>query len=79
MAIRAAGSEDGLPEGEGKQILETFCTNCHEFNEISKFGGYYDRRQWRDVIVTMIEYGAPLDARQIDQLADYLAQHFGKQ
>ena len=76
--VRAAESVDGLPEGNGKQILVTFCIICHESTEITKFRGYYDRRQWRDVVVTMKEYGAPLDAKQIEVLADYLEQHLGK-
>lgn len=75
---RAAESVDGLPEGNGKQILVTYCIICHESTEITKFRGYYSRSQWRDVVVTMKEYGAPLDAKQIEVLADYLEQHLGK-
>ena len=74
----AAESGDGLPEGKGKQILNTFCIICHESTEITKFRGYYDRRQWRDVVVTMKEYGAPLDAMQIETLADYLEKYLGR-
>jgi hypothetical protein len=29
-------------------------------------------------VVTMMEYGAPVDERQVDVLADYLAQHLGR-
>ncbi len=76
--VRTAESGDGLPEGNGKQILTTFCIICHESTEITKFRGYYDRRQWRDVVVTMKEYGAPLNAEQIEALADYLEQSLGK-
>jgi mono/diheme cytochrome c family protein len=76
--VRPAESADGLPDGKGKQILNAFCIICHESTEITKFRGYYDRKQWRDVVVTMKEYGAPLDAEQIDALADYLEQSLGK-
>lgn len=78
MDVRAAESGDGLPDGKGKQILVTFCIICHESTEITKFRGYYDRRQWRDVVVTMKEYGAPLNAEQIEALADYLDRSLGK-
>jgi hypothetical protein len=76
--VRPAESGDGLPEGKGKQILNAFCIICHESTEITKFRGYYDRRQWRDVVVTMKEYGAPLDEMQLETLADYLEQNLGK-
>lgn len=76
---RAASPEDELPEGEGKKILTTSCTSCHDLSEVTKFRGYYDRKQWRDIVVTMMEYGAPVDERQVDVLADYLAKNLGKQ
>ena len=76
---RAAGPEDELPDGEGKKILVTSCTSCHELTEVTKFRGYYDRQQWRDIVVTMMEYGAAIDDKQVDVLADYLAAHLGKQ
>ena len=79
VAPRAAAPEDDLPEGEGKKILVASCTTCHDLSEVTKFRGYYDRKQWRDIVVTMMEYGAPVDERQVDVLADYLAQHLGKQ
>ena len=77
--IRAAGPEEDLPDGEGKKILLSSCTSCHDLSEVTKFRGYYDRRQWRDIVVTMMEYGAPVDEKQVDILADYLAGHLGKQ
>jgi virginiamycin B lyase len=70
-------SED-LPDGEGKKILQSQCTSCHELSEVTKFRGYYNRAQWRDIVVTMVEYGADLKKTEIEVLADYLAQHLGK-
>jgi hypothetical protein len=67
-----------LPDGEGRKILQTSCLWCHDMRDVTKLKGYYNRAQWRDVIVTMVEYGAVLDSRQIDVLADYLTQHLGK-
>jgi cytochrome c5 len=78
-APRADGPEDELPEGEGKKILVSACTSCHDLSEVTKFRGYYDRKQWRDIVVTMMDYGAPVNEKQVDVLADYLAEHLGKQ
>ena len=77
-ANQTSKPEDELPAGEGKKILLTACTSCHELTEVTKFRGYYDRGQWRDIVVTMMEYGAPVDAKQVDVLADYLAANLGK-
>lgn len=73
-----AAPGDELPDGDGKTILVAACTSCHDLGEVTKFRGYYERQQWRDIVVTMVEYGAPVEPPQIDVLADYLAQHLGK-
>jgi len=77
-SVVAAGPEDELPDGDGKKILLASCTACHELTEVTKFRGYYNRQQWRDIVVTMMEYGAPVDDKQVDVLADYLAAALGK-
>jgi len=74
----AASPEDELPEGEGKTILVASCKSCHELTEVTKFRGYYDRAQWRDIVVTMKEYGAAVNEREMDVLTDYLVQHLGR-
>ena len=75
---RAVAPDDDLPEGEGKKILLTSCTACHELTEVTKFRGYYNRDQWHDIVMTMKEYGAPIDDRQVDVLTDYLTKHLGR-
>lgn len=75
---QSATPSEELPDGEGKKILESRCTSCHELTEVTKFRGYYNRAQWRDIVVTMVEYGADLKKPEIETLADYLAQHLGK-
>jgi hypothetical protein len=74
----AAAPGDELPDGEGRKILMVACTTCHDLSEVTKLRGFYTRAQWRDVAVTMKEYGAPIDDKQVDVLADYLAQSIGK-
>jgi hypothetical protein len=69
---------DDLPDGEGKKILEKSCTTCHDLTEVTKLRGYYTRAQWRDVVVTMKEYGATIDEKQVDVLTDYLTNNLGK-
>jgi cytochrome c5 len=75
-AATAAGSD--LPDGAGRKILQTSCTSCHNLREVTKFRGYYTRAQWHDIVVTMVQYGADVDQKEVEVLADYLAEHLGK-
>ena len=70
--------DDELPDGPGKKILQASCTSCHDLDEVTKFRGYYTRAQWRDVVQTMVDYGARLQPGEADVLADYLTEHLGK-
>ena len=78
VPTRAEAAAQQLPEGAGKRILEASCTSCHDLGEVTKLRGFYTRAQWRDTIVTMVEYGAAMEKTDVDVLADYLAQHLGK-
>ena len=71
-----AGSD--LPPGQGRTILQTACTVCHDLGEVTKFRGYYNRQQWQDIVVTMMGYGANVSKEDVDVLADYLTQHLGR-
>ena len=78
-AAAQAKPEDELPDGPGKKILQVSCTSCHDLDEVTKFKGYYTRAQWRDLVQTMVDYGARLRPGEADVLADYLTEHLGKQ
>jgi len=70
--------EDKLPEGEGRKILLAACSECHQVSEVTKFDGTYGRDEWRDLVKSMIVYGAQVTAEEEDILVDYLDTHFGK-
>jgi cytochrome c5 len=67
-----------LPDGEGKEILESACTVCHSLKEVTKFKGFYSRENWRDIIQTMIADGAVLKESEVPVLLDYLTTTFPK-
>ena len=76
--VTSAQATDDLPEGDGKKILQASCTACHDLTEVTKFKGFYTRDDWRDIVKTMIEYGATVKAGDVDVLVDYLAKNLGK-
>jgi len=69
-----AWGQGTLPPGEGKEILETRCTLCHNVERAStrKFA----HEDWQDTVNRMIGYGAPVNNQQIAILVDYLASNF---
>jgi len=65
---------DVLPAGEGKEILETRCTLCHNTERVTR--QRFARDDWQDTINRMIGYGVPLSDNQKAVLTDYLAANF---
>ena len=45
---------------------------------MTKFKGYNTKDEWRDVVVTMVRYGAELKEPEIEVLVDYLGKHFSQ-
>jgi cytochrome c5 len=74
----AAASSDQLPDGAGRQILMSACVACHGLREVTKFRGFYTRQQWRDIVLTMVDYGAPVGEKDAEVLTDYLTETLGK-
>ena len=68
----AAGA--ALPEGEGRQVVEAVCVQCHELGRVTSAG--YSPAEWRNVLAMMRNVGAPLTDAQSETVAAYLAQHF---
>ena len=75
---RAAAPGDELPDAPAKKVLLRACTMCHDLDEVTKFKGYYTRAQWKDIVVTMREYGAALQDNEVEPLTDYLFAAVGK-
>ena len=76
--VSRTAEADALPDGAGKRILQASCRSCHDLGEVTKFRGYYNRAQWRDIVVTMVQYGAEVEEKEVEVLTDYLVEHLGK-
>ena len=74
--VAAAAVE--LPDGPGRQILNRACVSCHNLTEVTKFRGFYTRPQWRDIVQTMVDYGAPVNEKDAEVLTTYLTETLGK-
>lgn len=71
--VRAQSQAPGLPDGSGKQLVESVCTTCHGENRITRSSGY-KLEGWKELIGTMIDLsGKPEEETEITK---YLASHF---
>jgi cytochrome c5 len=66
-----------LPDGAGKRIMLEVCTMCHTLHKIRETGA--SREDWEDILVHMINEGAPLSDDDFPILLNYLARNFRPQ
>ncbi len=65
------GDRSPLPEGNGKEIVERVCSQCHG---IGLFRGRGEAKEgWDWTVHRMMGYGAPLKKEEVQVAIDYLA------
>src|SRR4029079_12669656 len=65
------GPPVNLPDGPGKDNVQTLCSNCHSLNTIVNSGGY-TKAGWHTPISTMVALPPDLG----DAVTAYLATNF---
>jgi virginiamycin B lyase len=60
-----------LPDGPGKEQVETLCSGCHGLNRVMNSG--YPQAYWNTAIRMMLNFGVPIPPDQINVVTDYLA------
>jgi len=76
-----AGSAGGQAQGggsstDGKGILESACTACHDLDLVQE--QHLSKDEWQDLVKSMISKGASLEDKDMPVLVDYLAKTYGK-
>jgi len=74
IALLAAGTvhAQSLPEGEGRNLVEAYCQQCHELSTVTRAG--YARDAWNNTVHMMINVSAKVPSNQVDAIVDYLAK-----
>lgn len=72
----AGWSQTSLPEGKGKKLVETACTQCHGPANVTN--SRFSQSEWQTVVTDMVSNGAPLTDSEIETVVQYLAQNFGE-
>lgn len=71
----AAGAAD-LPAGTGRDLLLRACTGCHKAEEFAAYR--HTKDEYRAIVYRMGDRGAQASAKDLDQIAEYLAKNFAK-
>ena len=61
----------------GQALLERACTSCHDLNGIENYS-YDSEDPYRELVSTMVSYGAPLSDAEEETLIKYLFTTYGK-
>lgn len=84
MALLVAGgacaqeSKVTLSDGPGKEKAQA-CGACHSLDYIQMNSRFLDKAGWTGSINKMINvFGAPIPKEDVDAIAAYLAQNYGK-
>jgi len=64
-----------LPDGHGKELVETRCGLCHDLERIAAVKR--DRQAWPVIVANMVARGAAATPDEAKAIADYLAANFG--
>jgi competence protein ComEA len=67
---------DDLPEGKGKAVFLTMCSNCHGIEQAT--GIRNSKKQWTYVVDDMVSRGAEGSEEDVNSVIGYLARNFGK-
>ena len=69
----ATAQAQTLPDGNGKEIVQTVCRQYHGLDRIFRSG--YQGDDWKRIVPLMVGYGAALTGDQMPVVIDYLAKN----
>ena len=70
-------AQNQLPDGNGKQAVQTACVVCHELTRVTNAGHTPD--EWDMIVHNMVTMGASLKPEQVPVVSKYLASYFPAQ
>jgi competence ComEA-like helix-hairpin-helix protein len=70
-----ASAHSELPDGKGKDLVQSSCTDCHSVDRI--MAQRLDEDGWNAIVREMIESGAAINPNDMKAIVSYLAKNFG--
>ena len=75
LVATSAQAQGPLPQGEGRDLVATACTQCHALTPI--VSGREGQAGWKKHVYNMVLRGAQLTPSEADTVINYLAANFG--
>ncbi len=75
-AAAPRASAQDLPDGPGKDVTVKACTSCHDADNFTS--KKHTKAEWKEVVDTMVAYGAEVSDADSDIITTYLAKNYGK-
>ncbi len=63
-----------LPDGHGKELVETRCGLCHDLESVATVKRR--KQDWPIIVANMVAWGAPATPEEAKTITDYLAANF---
>jgi len=63
-----------LPDGDGKQIVQSACAACHSLGNITNSG--HSPEDWKTTVAMMLNVGANVPPDKVDTVLNYLVKNF---
>ena len=71
--IQARGAVP-LPDGDGKEIVQTACAACHSLGNITNSG--HSAEEWKTTVAMMLNVGANVPKDKVETVLNYLIKNF---
>lgn len=75
LSIAPAFAQSELPPGAGREQVQKVCGGCHSVSVITEYRA--TKEKWGEIVDNMVSRGAEGTDEEIDQVVNYLAEHFG--
>jgi competence protein ComEA len=76
VLLASIAAAQSLPEGPGKELVETICSECHEATRV--IGQQRTKADWLLKVTEMLQEDQDVTQIERDTIIDYLAAHFPK-
>lgn len=77
QATGAGGKQaESLPEGDGKKLVESRCTVCHDLGIVTALRR--TKTDWESIVKNMVEQGAAVKPEEGQVITSYLSAQFGE-
>lgn len=73
VAAAAAAGAQGLPEGDGLQVVVVACTQCHSLDRLTKIE--LTAAEWENALYDMMARGAIVEKDDLATVREYLASN----